>query len=171
MTNLLMLFYECNGIFVALLSSSGVICLPTGRLVDAHFEFKYSCSRGGIGRRARLRGVWEKSRDGSTPFVSTFRKPVSVLKRAFLFWCMFTVYAISSITRKYRYIGLSSQPEVRIARHNKAQNKTTKPYAPFRLIHTKDFKTRIEARRYEKYLKSGMGREYLDALENSNRER
>ena len=60
MTNLLMLFYECNGIFVALLSS-----------------------RGGIGRRARLRGVWEKSRDGSTPFVSTFRKPVSVLEQAF----------------------------------------------------------------------------------------
>ena len=83
-----------------------------------------------------------------------------------------TMYSPSSVHFESNYyIGLSSQPEVRIARHNKAQNKTTKPYAPFRLIHTKDFKTRIEARRYEKYLKSGMGREYLDALENSNRER
>tara|TARA_R110002124_G_scaffold76758_4_gene205717 strand:+ start:1305 stop:1559 length:255 start_codon:yes stop_codon:yes gene_type:complete len=84
---------------------------------------------------------------------------------------MFTVYAISSIARKYRYIGLSSQPKIRIARHKKAQNKATKPYTPFRLIHTKEFKTRIEARRYERYLTSGVGREYLGALENSNQKR
>jgi hypothetical protein len=43
-----MLFSECNGIFVALLSS-----------------------RGGIGRHARLRGVWEKSRGSSNLLVST----------------------------------------------------------------------------------------------------
>ncbi len=55
-----MLFYKSNAIFGA-----------------------YFSSRGGIGRRARLRGVWEKSRGGSTPLVSTFAKPVSFLERAF----------------------------------------------------------------------------------------
>ena len=84
---------------------------------------------------------------------------------------MITVYVISSTTKKYRYVGLSSQPDVRVARHNNGQNKTTKPYAPFKLIYTKEFETRGEARAYEKYLKSGTGREYLDRLENSSVER
>ncbi|MFY0684201.1 MAG: GIY-YIG nuclease family protein [Balneola sp.] len=78
---------------------------------------------------------------------------------------MITVYVISSISKKYRYVGMSSQVEIRLSRHNKGQNKTTKPFAPFKLIHTKSFKTRIEAREYEKYLKSGIGREFLNRIQ------
>jgi len=77
---------------------------------------------------------------------------------------MITVYAISSLSKSYIYVGLSSQLEKRFARHNKGQNKTTKPYAPFKLIYTKEFATRKEARAHEKYLKSGVGKEYLKSI-------
>ena len=49
---------------------------------------------------------------------------------------MVTVYAISSLTRPYIYVGMSSQPHIRIERHNNGQNKTTKPYAPFKVIYS-----------------------------------
>ncbi|MDG2274315.1 MAG: GIY-YIG nuclease family protein, partial [Flavobacteriaceae bacterium] len=41
---------------------------------------------------------------------------------------MFWVYAISSLNRSYIYVGLTSDLESRIARHNKEKKKTTKPY-------------------------------------------
>ncbi|NWF87891.1 MAG: hypothetical protein HXY50_00350, partial [Ignavibacteriaceae bacterium] len=40
-------------------------------------------------------------------------------------------------------------------------NRTTKPYAPFELVHSEIFPTRTEARDREKYLKSGVGKEFL----------
>jgi putative endonuclease len=74
---------------------------------------------------------------------------------------MFIVYAISSISRNYIYVGLTDNIERRLSEHNNGYNKTTKPYTPFRLIVTESFPTRIEARAREKYLKSGIGKEYL----------
>ncbi len=49
----------------------------------------------------------------------------------------------------------------RIKEHNKGKNKSTKSYAPWELIYQEVFDSRIEARKREKYLKSGNGREYL----------
>ncbi|WP_144605985.1 GIY-YIG nuclease family protein [Algoriphagus algorifonticola] len=66
---------------------------------------------------------------------------------------MFTVYAISSISRKYVYVGLTSDLEARLHRHNSGYGRTTKPYIPFELIFQKEFSTRSEAREFEKYLK------------------
>ncbi|PIZ72697.1 endonuclease [Candidatus Peregrinibacteria bacterium CG_4_10_14_0_2_um_filter_43_11] len=77
---------------------------------------------------------------------------------------MFTVYAIKSSGRNYIYVGLTSELNVRIKRHNNGGNTTTKAYAPFRLIYTKDFMCRSEARLHEKYLKSGCGKEFLKSL-------
>ena len=77
---------------------------------------------------------------------------------------MVTVYAISSLTRPYIYVGISNQFHIRIKSHNKGQNKTTRPYAPFKLIYTKNFASRVDARTHEKYLKSGTGKEFLKSL-------
>ena len=74
---------------------------------------------------------------------------------------MFYVYAIKSETRNYTYIGLSENVTRRLGEHNSGKNKTTKPYRPFRLVLTEQFETRAEARKREKYLKSGVGREYI----------
>ncbi|MCO6359141.1 GIY-YIG nuclease family protein [Roseivirga pacifica] len=77
---------------------------------------------------------------------------------------MFWVYAISSIRRNYIYVGLTSDLDGRIDRHNKGYERTTKPYAPFKLIYSETHSTRAEARKREKYFKSGVGKEFLRGL-------
>lgn len=54
--------------------------------------------------------------------------------------------------------------EDRIGRHNKGRERITKPYAPFRLLYKEVCKDRIEARKREKYWKSGIGKEKLRKL-------
>lgn len=77
---------------------------------------------------------------------------------------MYCVYAISSLSRSYIYVGLTHDLNQRISQHNSGSNKTTRPYIPFELIHFESFATRAEARKREKYLKSGVGKEFLKAL-------
>jgi putative endonuclease len=48
--------------------------------------------------------------------------------------------------------------------HNDGRSRTTRAYAPFQIIYTELFNTRIEARQKEKYLKSGVGKEFLKQL-------
>ena len=74
---------------------------------------------------------------------------------------MFYVYALSSIERKYIYVGLTNNLNRRIAQHNSGYEKTTKPYRPFSLILVEECSTRKEARFREKYWKSGSGKEKL----------
>ncbi len=71
------------------------------------------------------------------------------------------VYVIQSILRNYIYVGLTNNIERRTFEHNSGRNKTTKPYCPFRLIYTEEFPSREEARKKEKYLKSGIGKEWI----------
>ena len=78
---------------------------------------------------------------------------------------MYTVYAISSISRNYIYVGFTSNLEKQLTRHNRGYEKTTRPYAPFKLIYTKTgFRSGELARVHEKYLKSGVGKEFLRSL-------
>ena len=77
---------------------------------------------------------------------------------------MFFVYAISSLVKNYIYIGLTIDVKRRLAEHNDGYNKTTKPYKPFKLIYSESYPTRIEARKREKYFKSGVGKEFLKRL-------
>lgn len=74
------------------------------------------------------------------------------------------VYAISSLKKTYKYAGISDNAKRIIDQHNKGYNKTTKPYAPFETILLEEYDNRQEARKREKYLKSGIGREYLKKL-------
>jgi len=77
---------------------------------------------------------------------------------------MYTTYALRSETRNYIYVGLTSDLTRRLSEHNSGKNKTTKPYRPFRVIFSKGFSTRIEARMEEKKLKGGSGKEFLKSL-------
>ena len=77
---------------------------------------------------------------------------------------MFSVYAISSETRNYIYVGLTSNLAKRIEFHNNGYERTTAPYRPFRLIFSEEFPDRPTARLKEKYLKSGIGKEFLHSI-------
>lgn len=77
---------------------------------------------------------------------------------------MYYVYSIKSELRNYIYVGLTNNPERRIGEHNNKYEKTTRAYAPFRKILVEEFPSRIEARVRERYLKSGVGKEYLKSL-------
>ncbi|MFZ6036422.1 MAG: GIY-YIG nuclease family protein [Patescibacteria group bacterium] len=77
---------------------------------------------------------------------------------------MYVTYAIKSQTKKYLYVGLTNNLTRRLKEHNQGQNKTTRPYRPFKLVLQETYQSRIEARKREKQLKSGYGREYLKKL-------
>jgi putative endonuclease len=77
---------------------------------------------------------------------------------------MFYVYAIRSETTNYIYVGLTDNVQRRFMEHQLGKNRTTKPYRPFKIILVEDFETRIEARQREKYLKSGVGKQFLKLL-------
>ena len=77
---------------------------------------------------------------------------------------MYFVYAIYSEIRNYIYVGLTNDISRRLKEHNLGYNKTTRPYRPFRLILSEKFETRLKARTRERYLKSGIGKEFLKTL-------
>lgn len=54
----------------------------------------------------------------------------------------------------------------RLVEHNNGENSSTKAYRPFELIYSEEFTDRVSARVKEKYLKSGIGKEFLKALRN-----
>ena len=56
--------------------------------------------------------------------------------------------------------------ERRLTEYNSGQNRSTKAYRPFVLIYCEEFQDRATARIKEKYLKSGIGKEYLRSLAN-----
>lgn len=80
----------------------------------------------------------------------------------------YKVYAISSLVRNYIYVGLASDLNERFHRHNSGYEKTTKPYLPFELIYAENCADRVEARKREKYWKSGIGKEKLKAMKISS---
>ena len=49
----------------------------------------------------------------------------------------------------------------RIKEHNTGHSKSTKGYRPWILIHSETFGSRLEARKREKYLKSGYDKKWL----------
>ncbi|PTN09111.1 GIY-YIG nuclease family protein [Mangrovibacterium marinum] len=74
---------------------------------------------------------------------------------------MYTVYAIKSEIDGRIYVGFSSNLERRLKEHNSGKTKSTKGYRPWRLIFKEQCDSRIEARKLEKFYKSGKGKEIL----------
>ncbi len=77
---------------------------------------------------------------------------------------MYYVYAIKSAIRNYIYVGITNDLERRFNQHNDGKNKTTKAYSPFLLLYSEKAENRVNARKREKYLKSGIGKEFLKTL-------
>lgn len=76
----------------------------------------------------------------------------------------YNVYAIKSLDFNYIYVGMTSNIEKRLTEHNGGKTKSNKRFAPFKLIHYKEFESRADVRKYEIKLKSGSGKEFLKNL-------
>ncbi|HAO79932.1 MAG TPA: endonuclease [Verrucomicrobia subdivision 3 bacterium] len=71
---------------------------------------------------------------------------------------MFYVYAIKSGKNDRVYIGQSGCLERRFDEHNAGRVSSTKNDRPWTLLRLQDFKTRSEARWFERQLKQSRGR-------------
>jgi len=77
---------------------------------------------------------------------------------------MYTVYVLRSTSKIFRYVGMTNDIKRRLSEHQNGKSKTTSRFLPVELIYSEIFDTRIQARNREKYLKSGVGREFLNSL-------
>jgi putative endonuclease len=74
---------------------------------------------------------------------------------------MFYVSVLKSLVDKRLYKGLTKDLNKRVKEHNSGWTRSTKAYRPWKLVYFERFQTLHEAREREKYLKSGIGREFL----------
>ena len=76
----------------------------------------------------------------------------------------FTVYVLFSEKHNKHYTGYTSDLEQRMLSHNELGKGWTASYRPWKLIYTKEFDNKKEAIQYEKWLKSGVGRDFIKSL-------
>ncbi len=73
------------------------------------------------------------------------------------------VYVLFSFKYSKHYVGSSSDPQKRLLSHNDPRNKGwTKRYAPWEIIYTESLNSKHDALSKEKWLKSGVGREFIN---------
>ena len=77
---------------------------------------------------------------------------------------MYFVYVLQSQKDFRLYKGFTSNLEKRLKEHNAGKTKSTKAYLPWTLVYFEKVSDRVEARKREKYLKSGIGRDYLKKI-------
>jgi len=83
---------------------------------------------------------------------------------------MYYVYALKSISHNNIYVGMTSNLQERIKRHSSGWEKTTKFYRPFNLIYSEECTNGADAKKKEKYYKSGIGKKFLFNLITSKTE-
>ena len=74
---------------------------------------------------------------------------------------MYFTYALFSFKNGDIYIGSAENVEKRIALHNTGKVRSTRPYRPWKLLECKEFRTRGEAVRMERFLKTHQQKEIL----------
>ncbi|MBM4127391.1 MAG: GIY-YIG nuclease family protein [Nitrospira sp.] len=74
---------------------------------------------------------------------------------------MYHVYILLNEARTKTYTGVSDDIVNRLREHNEGHVKSSRPYRPYRLIHTEAFSTLSDARKKERFYKSTTGRRRL----------
>jgi len=73
-----------------------------------------------------------------------------------------TVYVLQG--KEKRYVGITNNLTRRLAEHRAVHTKGAQIVGQFRLLHKEKYPDYKSARRREKFLKSGIGREFLKRL-------
>jgi putative endonuclease len=74
------------------------------------------------------------------------------------------VYAILSLESKNIYVGMALSAERRLKEHNSGKSRYTSSFRPWKLFYIEYFPDWKQARVREKYLKSGVGKEFLKSM-------
>jgi len=77
---------------------------------------------------------------------------------------MHHVYILLNEAKTRTYTGVADDVDKRLGEHNSGRVKSSRPYRPYKVIHTELFKTLIEARQKEKFYKSATGRRRLKEM-------
>ena len=73
---------------------------------------------------------------------------------------MYFVYILYSEKGTCYYVGMTKNMTKRLHTHNSGYVQSTKPYLPWRVVHTETHPSLEKARKREKYLKSAAGRRW-----------
>ncbi len=74
---------------------------------------------------------------------------------------MHYVYILLNESKTRTYTGVTDNIEKRLAEHNAGRVKSSRPYRPYKIIHSELLKTLSEARQKEKFYKFTIGRRRL----------
>lgn len=74
------------------------------------------------------------------------------------------VYVIKSIGSNFTYVGYSTDLKRRLRNHNSKEERSTKAYAPFKLIFYEAYLNQKDALRREKYFKTTKGKTTLRSM-------
>ena len=74
---------------------------------------------------------------------------------------MYYTYVLQSVKDKEFYTGMTKDLKLRFEQHNKGVVESTKNRRPFAIVYYEACKSKIDARKREKYLKTYHGKMYL----------
>ncbi len=77
-------------------------------------------------------------------------------------------YILQSLKDNRTYVGSTSDFKRRFIQHNDGRVKSTKNRIPFKVLLTEEFEVLVDARRRERWWKSGAGRRKLKLLFNQH---
>ena len=114
-----------------------------------------SLSVGGL-RIVIFFSVPQRLRLGRPAFFAQNRRPVSNTMKDFYY-----VYIlVSEANDKADYIGATQDLRARLMEHNRGKCPHTSKHSPWRIETAVAFRSEAKARRFERYLKTGSGREF-----------
>ena len=76
---------------------------------------------------------------------------------------MYFIYVLYSKVANRFYTGYTKNIDKRLKHHNLGLNRWSRRGIPWELVYSEDYKTKKEALRRERFLKTGKGREELSA--------
>ncbi|MCX5694525.1 MAG: GIY-YIG nuclease family protein [Candidatus Omnitrophica bacterium] len=78
---------------------------------------------------------------------------------------MYYVYVLRSLKTKSKYTGFTEDcPKERLKSHNSGSSQFTRNNRPYVLVYSESFTEEAKARKRERFLKTGQGRQFLDKI-------
>ena len=77
---------------------------------------------------------------------------------------LFTVYILFSDIYQKHYTGFTENMEQRFLSHNELGRGWTSKFRPWKIIFIKTFDNKSETLAYEKWLKTGVGRDFIKTI-------